>query len=246
MKYIEYYRVSTEKQGRSGLGLEAQAAAVTAYIKSVGGESINRFVEVESGGSKDKISAHQDVTIEKLLKRRPILLQAINEAQATGATIIVKEASRLSRFSLLINYLIACNIRFLSADSPQDDEMFIRLRTAFNEEELKKVSERTKKALAARKARGYSLGKPENFSSEGRAKGAAKTSENAAKSETNRKVLNLVRLYKEKGWTLQQICDELNSLGYKTPRGKTFQTGSIAMLLKGDEKRNDERHYPIV
>lgn len=237
MKFIEYYRVSTEKQGRSGLGLEAQEAAVTAYIRSVNGSSIDRYVEIESGGSKDKISAHQDVTIEKLLKKRPVLLQAVKQAQMTGATIIVKEASRLSRFSLLINYLIACNIKFIASDSPQDDEMFIRLRTAFNEEELKKVSERTKKALAARKARGLKNGKPDNFSDAGRLKGSARVSEMAAQSETNKRVLNLIHLYQEKGLKLQQICDNLNELGYKTPRGKTYQTGTIAMLLKGVKKR---------
>jgi DNA invertase Pin-like site-specific DNA recombinase len=165
-----------------------------------------------------------------------VLLEAIKQAQATGATIVVKEASRLSRYSLLINYLIACNIRFVCADNPQDDEMFIRLRTAFNEEELKKVSERTKKALAARKARGYDLGKPENFSNEGRAKGAAKMKANAAGSEINRRVLNLVRLYQEKEMTLQKICDQLNELGYKTPRGKQYKTGTIAMLLKASNR----------
>jgi DNA invertase Pin-like site-specific DNA recombinase len=237
MKVIEYYRVSTQKQGRSGLGLEAQAAAVSAYIKSIHAEPIDRYVEIESGGSKDKISAHQDVTIEKLLKKRPVLLKAVRQAQETGATIVVKEASRLSRFSLLINYLIACNIHFVCADNPSDDEMFIRLRTAFNEEELKKVSERTKKALQARKARGQTNGKPENFSDAGRLKGSAKMSEQAALSETNRKALNLIHLYRNTGMKLQQICDQLNELGYKTPRGKAFQTGTIAMLMKSDVKR---------
>ncbi|WP_299988807.1 recombinase family protein [uncultured Pontibacter sp.] len=239
MKVIEYYRVSTQKQGRSGLGLEAQAAAVSTYIKSINAESIDKYVEIESGGSKDKISAHQDVTIDKLLKKRPVLLKAIKQAQETGATIVVKEASRLSRFSLLINYLIAYNIRFVCADNPQDDEMFIRLRTAFNEEELKKVSERTKKALQARKARGLTNGKPENFSDKGRLKGSARMSELAAQSDVNKKVLNLIYLYQDKGLKLQQICDELNGLGYKTPRGKTYQTGSIAMLLKGVAKRKE-------
>jgi DNA invertase Pin-like site-specific DNA recombinase len=237
MKVIEYMRVSTQKQGRSGLGLEAQAAAVTSYINSIGAQSIDKYIEVESGGSKDKISAHQDVTIDKLLKKRPVLLKAIKQAQDTGATIVVKEASRLSRFSLLINYLIACNIRFVCADNPTDDEMFIRLRTAFNEEELKKVSERTKKALAARKARGLKNGKPDNFSNLGRLRGSAKVSEMAAQSDTNKRVLNLINLYQEKGMKLQQICDNLNELGYKTPRGKTYQTGTIAMLLKGVMKR---------
>src|SRR5690606_35867850 len=138
----------------------------------------------------------------------------------------VKEASRLSRFSLLINYLIACNIRFVCADNPSDDEMFIRLRTAFNEEELKKVSERTKKALQARKARGLSNGKPENFTDTGRLKGSARMSELAAQSDVNKKVLNLINLYQDKGMKLQQICDELNDLGYRTSRGKAYQTGT--------------------
>lgn len=240
MKFIEYYRVSTERQGRSGLGLEAQEAAVTRYIASVKGESINRYVEIESGGSKDKISIDQNLNTDVLLKRRPILLKAIKEAKETGATIIVKEASRLSRFSLLIDYLIASGINFLAADNPQDDAMFIKLRTIFNEEELKKVSERTKKALAAKKAQGHTLGKPENFSDEGRRKGAQRVKELSKNSELNRQVMKFIIADRKEEKSYKVIADELNSLGMKTPRGKSFQAGTVSVMLHRYEKEKRE------
>lgn len=232
MKVIEFYRVSTQKQGRSGLGLEAQQAAVTSFINSKGACSVGKFVEIESGGNKDRITANSNLTIEKLLSKRPKLLEAINLAQATGATIIVKEPSRLSRFSLLINYLIACDIKFIAADNPEDNEFFIKLRTLFNEEELVKISERTRKALEARKARGFSLGNVTNLTNEGRITGAAKRQLEATNSPNNRQVLKHIIADRKAGKTLQEIADELNGLGYKTTRGKAFKTGTVDMLIK--------------
>lgn len=232
MQVVEYYRVSTQKQGRSGLGLEAQEAAVKSFITLKGADSIGKFIEIESGGNKDRITTNSSLTIEKLLNKRPQLLEAIRLAQREGATLVVKEPSRLSRFSLLINYLIACNIKFIAADNPEDNEFFIKLRTLFNEEELVKISERTKKALEARKARGMVLGNVANLTADGRKAGAEKRRREALNSPNNRQVIKHILSDRKVGKTLQEIAEELNNLGYKTARGKAFQTGTIDMLLR--------------
>ncbi|RDV11300.1 hypothetical protein DXT99_25030 [Pontibacter diazotrophicus] len=232
MKVIEYYRVSTAKQGQSGLGLEAQERAVRAYLHSAGAESVARFVEVESGGNKDRITAQKDVTIDKLIQKRPTLQQAIHLAGATGATIVVKESSRLSRFSLIIDYLMYLRVHFVCADNPNDDEFFIKMRVLFGEEELRKISERTRKALASRRQRGLKLGNPEQFHDEGRRKGAARVKQLALASDTNKQILDTILDKVHRGMSPQQIASHLNSINLKTIRGKMFRTGTINMYLK--------------
>ncbi|RNI24036.1 recombinase family protein [Rufibacter latericius] len=236
MKAIEYYRVSTQRQGNSGLGLEAQEAAVQAYLVSVGAVSIARFVEIETGGNKDRISAGASPNLSTLLRKRPVLQEAIRLAQKEEATILVKEASRLTRFSLLMNYLIASNIRFRAAANPNDDALMLRIKTALNEEELIKVSERTIAALSSRKKRGLSLGNAANFTDQSRKLGSRKMKEMARQNIENYKLTKIILADRRQGMTLQQIADELNRNGVTTVRGKKFYPATIKMYLARAEQ----------
>lgn len=242
MKVIEYYRVSTQRQGNSGLGLEAQEATVKNYIASLGAISIGRFVEIETGGNKDRISASASPNLNTLLRKRPILQEAITLALKEDATIIVKEASRLTRFSLLMNYLIASNIKFKAASNPNDDALMLRIKTALNEEELIKVSERTMAALSSRKKRGHALGNAANFNDETRRLGSRKMKELARENIENYKLTKMILSDHRQGMTLQQIANELNSNGVTTVRGKRFYPATIKMYL--DRVKKPEHPSP--
>ena len=149
--YILYYRVSTTKQGSEGLGIASQKQSVGNYATQVGATVIGEFTEVESGKTIERISVNSNVSINTLINNRPQLQAAIKLAKEQNATIIVKESSRLSRSSLFISFLIDAGVKFVCADSPQDSEMIIKLKTILAEDEIKKISERTSAALQQRK-----------------------------------------------------------------------------------------------
>lgn len=104
MKLVSYIRVSTEQQGQSNLGLQAQQFSIDNYAKSVGGEIIKSFTEIVSGGMKERISVNNHLSVEKLLAKRPVLQEALQYCQKHKAILVVKEASRLTRYSLLMDF----------------------------------------------------------------------------------------------------------------------------------------------
>lgn len=237
-KFIALYRVSTQKQGVSGLGLEAQRTSVREYISSIGGSLLEEFTEVESGGNKDRISFNKNYTIEGLIAKRPVLRQALEQAKNNNACIIVKEASRLTRFPLLMEYIIAQHIQFVAADNPNDSTTILRLRTALSAEELYKVSERTYNALQViKKASGGKMIKKDNTTNEGRLKGIRTIKEKArlANLQAKDKINDLYTRMKDGKRvypTLQSIADKMNELGYTTSRGKMFTPKQVQRLLE--------------
>lgn len=240
-KFVALIRVSTQKQGSSGLGLESQKFSVEQFAKSSGGEIIETVVEVESAGNKDVISVDNNLNIEKLLRKRPKLLYVIRLAQLENATILVKEASRLSRFSLLIDFMLSSGIDFICSDSPNDNHLIIKLKTSINEEELKKISYRTKQALAAKKARGEKLGNPSNLSEKGVQRSIEVRRERAL-SDANHKVMGYIVMCRDQaGLKFQAICDKLNLENHRTTCGKKFRVGNVFNLYckaKEMEKQN--------
>lgn len=232
MKYICYYRVSTQSQKLSNLGLEAQKSSVLNYLTSIQGEIIEEFTEVESAGNKDRISIDKHLSIEGLLSSRPILLQAVQKAIELNAIIVVKEASRLSRFSLLIDYMLSCNIQFVCADSPRDTPFIIKLKTSLNEEELLRISERTKNALKALKERGYKHTPKQNYFTPDVIKKATQRRIEIASNNTNNKramgYINQLRVLAK--LTFQAISDKLNSEGFKSSTNKKFSAKTVQLL----------------
>src|ERR1700722_14840044 len=136
-KYVAYLRVSTHKQGRSGLGLEAQRESVRHYIASVSGKLSAEFVEVESGKPKD----------------RPKLALALASCRLHGATLIVAKLDRLARNVAFVSNFLESGSEFVAVDFPQANRMMIQMLAVIGEYEAKLISDRTKVALAAYKRR---------------------------------------------------------------------------------------------
>jgi DNA invertase Pin-like site-specific DNA recombinase len=146
---IAYCRVSTQRQGRSGLGLEAQNAAIQQFAQSHGYAISQTFVEVETGKGSD------------VLDRRPQLAAAMKLARKGKATILIAKLDRLSRDVHFISGLMAHKVRFAVAElGPNADPFMLHIYAAVAEQERKRISDRTKDALAAAKARGQELGNP--------------------------------------------------------------------------------------
>lgn len=139
--YVAYYRVSTRRQGASGLGLEAQRTAVSDHLRD-DDHVIAEYMEVESGKRKD----------------RPALQEAIERARLTGARLIVAKLDRLARNLHFISTLMEAKVKFVAADLPDATDLTVHILAAVAEAEAKMISERTKAALAASKARGQQLG----------------------------------------------------------------------------------------
>jgi DNA invertase Pin-like site-specific DNA recombinase len=154
---VGYIRVSTSRQGDSGLGLEAQEAAVRAFceVRNLALDSV--FVEVESGRKND----------------RPELTEAFAKARRLRGVVVIAKLDRLARDVHFISGLIKQKTAFACVDAPDDDAFMLHIRASVAEDEARKISQRTKDALAAAKARGVKLGTPANLRQADREKGAA-------------------------------------------------------------------------
>jgi DNA invertase Pin-like site-specific DNA recombinase len=143
LKWVAYYRVSTAKQGVSGLGLDAQAEAVTSFVRHRGGAIIASFTETESG---------------KKTANRPELANALQLCRRKRATLVIAKLDRLARNVHFISGLMEANASFVAADQPTKDRFMLHLQAAFAEEEARRISQRTKEAMAAAKRRGVIIG----------------------------------------------------------------------------------------
>jgi DNA invertase Pin-like site-specific DNA recombinase len=212
-KLVAYRRVSTERQGRSALGLEAQDAAIRAYAERTRCTLVGEFLEVETGKRSD----------------RPELARAIACAKQHKASLIIAKLDRISRRVAFIANLMEAGVDFFSADSPDDEPFITHVKASFAEEEARKISQRTKAALAALKARGVKLGKPENMTDEARAKGAAENRNQAVVAYAL--VSPLVRSWRADGQTLGQIAEKLNEGGYTTRGGTPWAAMQVKRVL---------------
>lgn len=206
-KYITYLRVSTKKQGVSGLGLEAQRESVKQFA---GARTIvQEYVEVESGKNN----------------RRPQLMQALAHARKAKAILLIAKLDRLSRNVAFVANLLDAKIKFVAVDMPEADETMLLMRSVFAQWERKQASERTKAALAAAKARGVKLG--------GDVAKAAIANHKAA-LEANREAREVAgRLYEEEGLTLAEIGIELQKSGILTRTGRVvWSPTQVRRLLK--------------
>jgi DNA invertase Pin-like site-specific DNA recombinase len=218
--FIAYYRVSTREQGRSGLGLDAQRAAVARFAETEGFEVIAGFTEVETGKGSDA------------LDHRPQLAAALAEARRNGKAcpIAVAKLDRLSRDVHFISGLMAHKTPFLVADLGPDVEPFLlHLYAALAEKERAVISQRTKAALAAAKARGQALGNPRL--AEARAGvNAIRTAGADAFAATVAPVIAEAQAAGAK--SLRQIAAALNGRGVATARGGKWEAATVANILK--------------
>lgn len=231
MKIIAYYRVSTKKQGASGLGLDAQRKTVADFGKC--GKIVAEYTEVESGKNAD----------------RPQLQKAIAHAKLAKATLVVAKLDRLARNVEFTAVLMNSGVEFIACDNPHANRLTIHILAAVAENEAKATSERTKAALAAAKRRGVLLGSARPGHWEGREErrsaGVRKATKVAAverakeAQSTYSFLMPMVREMRDDGDTLDTIAKALNEAGHVTRRGKPFGPVMVARLLErygdGDE-----------
>jgi DNA invertase Pin-like site-specific DNA recombinase len=233
-KFVSYLRVSTERQGRSGLGLEAQRKTVEDYLNAGAWHLLREYVEVESGRRND----------------RPQLAVALAHAKATGATVVIAKLDRLARNVAFISNLMESGVEFVTADMPMANRLTVHVLAAVAEHEREMISQRTKAALGAAKARGKRLGNP-NGARALRAAGAGQPGwksgaigNQAAADRFARRLAPVIDAIRVEGiMSLEGIADELNARGILTARGGRWYATTVRNLL-ARYPRSGERLRP--
>ena len=202
--YCSYLRVSTGRQGESGLGMDAQRASVGAYIASIGGDLLQEYVEVESGK----------------LNTRPILREALAHCRRIGAILVIAKLDRLARNVAFVSSLMESKTDFVAVDAPFANRLMIHIMAAFAEHEREQIAARTKAALAAAKARGVQLG------AHGKILALARKTEATNFAEHLRLIVEPLR-----GQTFQAISDHLNGLGCPTREGASWTPTTVRRVL---------------
>jgi DNA invertase Pin-like site-specific DNA recombinase len=217
-KFVAYYRVSTQRQGKSGLGLEAQQQAVNSFLNGGKWALVAEIKEVESGKNND----------------RPELARALALCRIHRATLLVAKLDRLARNVAFISALMESGVKFHAVDMPEVNEMVIHILASVAQGEAKAISDRTKAALAAAKRRGAVLGGLRwNITSVGdKGRKAALEARRAKAASYRADVLPVIREKREQGAiTLQAIADALNADGTPAPRGGEWSPVQVHRIL---------------
>ncbi len=223
-KFISYLRVSKDKQGRSGLGIEAQRAAVSNYLNGGRWILVSEYIEVESGKRSD----------------RPKLAEALAHAKVIGAKLVIAKLDRLTRNVDLLRSLVSSDVDLVFCDLPSVPpgpmgRFLLTQMAAVAELEVGLIGQRTKEALAAAKARGVKLGNPNGAlalkgKQTGNAKAVAKIKEKAAQRAVGLQAI--IAGMRHSGITsVRTIADELNRQGIGAPRGGSWHPTAVARLL---------------
>jgi DNA invertase Pin-like site-specific DNA recombinase len=212
--YVAYYRVSTQKQGLSGLGLEAQEYAVLNHLKNTNSELMAAFTEIETGKGANA------------LEKRPQLRKAIELCRKQGACLIIAKLDRLARNVHFVSGLLETGCDFIAADMPQANKVMIQMHAVMSEWERDQISSRTKAALQAAKLRGVKLGKA----------GMDNLNNNIVERQLASKTFanNLhgqIEGFKLRGLSQRSMVAELNFFGIKAPRGREWSLSQLQRLL---------------
>lgn len=214
-KAVAYYRVSTREQGASGLGLAAQRRSVERFAAERGLGIIAEYRDIESG----KHDA------------RPGLAGAVELARQQDATLLIAKLDRLSRSAAFTMTLRDSGVRFVAVDLPEANTLTVGIMALLAQQEREMISSRTKAALDELRARGVRLGVRgrKNLTDDARAKGRASRFRGIVAHYNG--CLRHARNYREQGWTLQRIAEELNASGNRTVRGKLLTARHVLRLL---------------
>jgi DNA invertase Pin-like site-specific DNA recombinase len=215
---VAYYRVSTARQGQSGLGLEAQKAAVERFAADEGFEIVGHHIEIETGKGADA------------LERRPELAGALRRAKKAKGPVLVAKLDRLSRDVHFISGLMAQRVPFIVAELGADvDPFMLHVYAALSQKEREMISRRTKEALAVKKAQGVKLGNPRY----GETIARAHLANRAAADRHAANALPIVWEIQNSGIkTLRDIAAALNARGVRTARGGQWHSTTVRNLLK--------------
>lgn len=207
--FVAYYRVSTDRQGASGLGLDAQRAAVASFV-SGRGELAAEFTEIESGRRND----------------RPELHAAMTACQRQRATLVIAKLDRLARNVAFIANLMESGVEFVAVDMPQANRLTLHILAAVAEHEREMISERTRVALSAAKARGVKLGNPRPDIP------AAVAARIARMAKVRATVAPLIERLRAQGMSLRAIAADLNARRIPTATGRQWHASSVANVLR--------------
>lgn len=213
MKYIAYYRVSTQRQGQSGLGLEAQKSAVQRFLKN-DENLLKSYTDIESGKNNN----------------RPNLLNAIEDCKKENATLLIAKLDRLSRNAAFIFTLRDTHVNFKAVDMPEANSVTIGIMAVLAQDERERISQRTKSALAQLKAKGIKLGKPENLTDYSRQRSLEIRQKNANDNINNRLATALIVSMRKEDKIYSVIANQLNSSGFKTRRNSQFSAMTVKRL----------------
>ena len=218
MRFVAYYRVSTARQGASGLGLAAQQEACESFAAGRGATIAAAFTEVESGKRND----------------RPQLQRALHEARLTGAVLLIAKLDRLSRDAAFLLTLQREGVRFVAADMPEANELTVGIMALVAKQEREAISKRTRDALRAAKARGQKLGNPNGAAALRRAgkANAASVEAQQQRADTFAEQVRpvLVELEAQGVASLPKLAAALNARGVLSPRGGKWYPASVAAL----------------
>jgi DNA invertase Pin-like site-specific DNA recombinase len=208
--FIAYYRVSTDRQGRSGLGLDAQRSAVAGFVAGRG-ELAAEFTEVESGRKNE----------------RPQLAAALDLCRRQRATLVIAKLDRLARNVAFVARLMESGAEFVAVDNPHANKLLVHLLAAFAEHERDQISARTKAALTAAKARGIRLGNPNPAlaAARGRAVMAAEA------APAHERAMPIILRLRAEGYSLRRIVAELVAEGVPPLRGETWYPETVRKIL---------------
>ena len=218
-KYVAYLRVNTQKQGYSGLGLEAQREIIHNYLREK--KPIFEYVEVESGRKTDK--------------GRPKLKEALSQCRTHGAKLIVAKLDRLARNVSFLSALLESDVEIVFCDFPQANKMVLHILASISQYEAELISTRTKQALAAKKSKGCKLGNPEHLLEKHQAAIAKSNETNRKKAEdnpNNKRAVAMLKVLAAQGMTLTEMTNKLNNEGFVTSKGYQFRPSQVFVLLK--------------
>lgn len=218
-RLVAYHRVSTVRQGRSGLGLAAQESAIETLARDRGAEVIAAFTEVESGKRAD----------------RPELARALHLAKVTGATLAIAKLDRLSRNAAFLLTLRDSGVRFIAADMPEANDLTVGIMALVAQQEREAIARRTREALAAAKARGVKLGNPNGAAALRRAGKGGVALRKAVVANADafaQELAPVVTALRSAGHTsLRAIAEELNRRGIRTRRGASWHVSNVKNLI---------------
>ena len=207
---VSYLRVSTSKQGSSGLGREAQREAVSRYLAGCGCLQIAEFVEVETGKGANALA------------RRPQLREALALAKREGATLVIAKIDRLARNVHFVSGLMETGVPFVATDMPHADRFQLHLFAALAEKEAEQISRRTKEALAAAKARGVRLGRNAEILRE---------KHKADARDRLQPYVERLRGLVSSGHSVRGIAEALNAAGLHSPGGGRWHIATVQRAL---------------
>lgn len=214
-QFVTYYRVSTARQGASGLGLDAQRQTVAQYLSGARRSVLAEFVEVETGKGSNA------------LEKRPELRKSLELCRKSGATLLIAKLDRLSRSVNFVSGLMESKVKFVACDLPEANQLTIHIMAAFAEHEARRISERTRDALAAAKARGVILG----------ATGPANLKQHTQQRQDAAKVFQqrlrpVLSGFLAQGLTRRAMVTQLNALSIKAPRGGAWSLGQVQRAVQ--------------